>query len=272
MTSLLHISDTHFGTEQEPVVEALVRMAAEQDELDAIVISGDITQRARRSQFRKARSVVDRLPRTRVVVVPGNHDIPLFNLPVRLLAPYGGYRRAFGGNLEPEYESERMLIVGVNTTRPARHVDGEVSAEQIERVAKRLADATDDHLRIVVTHHPVHVITRVDRKNLLHGHGDAVRSWARAGADLVLSGHIHLPYVRSLHDDFPDLPRRMWAVQAGTAVSSRIRGRTSNSVNVLRYAPAARPRQCVIEKWDYRAPAERFELASTTIASLSRGV
>ena len=268
MTSILHISDTHFGTEQDPVVEALLRMASEQQP-EAVVISGDITQRARRSQFTSARTFVDRLPKSPILVVPGNHDIPLFNLPARLLAPYAGYRRAFGGDLEPEHASERMLIVCVNTTRPARHVDGEISQEQIERVASRLSRASSDQLRVVVTHHPVHVITRVDKKNLLHGHVDAVRAWARAGADIVLSGHIHLPYVRLLNDDLRDLPRRMWAVQAGTAVSSRIRGQTSNSLNMLRYAHEARPRECVVERWDYRAASNRFELASSTLTLLS---
>lgn len=267
MTAILHISDPHFGTEQDAVVEALLRMAAQQD-VEAIVISGDITQRARRSQFSSARAFVERLPKCRLLVVPGNHDIPLFNLPARMLAPYAGYRRVFGSDLEPEYDGDCILIVCVNTTKPSRHVDGEVSPEQIERVANRLSLARPEQLRVIVTHHPVHAITQVDKKNLLHGHVDAVRAWAQAGADLVLSGHIHLPYVRSLNQDLTDLPRRMWAVQAGTAVSWRIRGQTSNSLNILRYVPNAKPRQCVVEKWDYSAASDRFDLASCTVTSL----
>jgi 3',5'-cyclic AMP phosphodiesterase CpdA len=270
MTAILHISDTHFGTEQDAVVAALLRLAGEQH-FDATVISGDITQRARRAQFDKARAFVERLPKTPVLAIPGNHDIPLFNLPARMLAPYAGYRRVFGADLEPEHDGDGALIVCVNTTRPARHVDGEVSQAQIERVAKRLSRAGSGPLRIVVTHHPVHVVTAIDRKNLLHGHIEAVRLWAQAGADLVLSGHIHLPYVRSLNDDLGGLPRRMWAVQAGTAVSSRIRGGTRNSFNVLRYAADARPRQCVVERWDYSLDTQRFEQASVTAAGLSDG-
>ena len=125
MTAILHISDTHFGTEQEAVVAALLRFAGERH-FDAVVISGDITQRARRGQFDKARAFVERLKQTRVLTIPGNHDIPLFNLPARMLAPYAGYRRVFGSDLEPEHDSNGVLIVGVNTTSPARHVDGEV--------------------------------------------------------------------------------------------------------------------------------------------------
>ncbi|MGH8189052.1 MAG: metallophosphoesterase family protein, partial [Steroidobacteraceae bacterium] len=221
------------------------------------VLSGDLTQRARRSQFAAARRFADELNAPRCLAIPGNHDIPLFNVVARALHPYANYERAFGTNLEPEFESPGLLIVCVNTTRPTRHKDGEVSSEQVERVARRLRVANREQLRVVVTHQPVHVVRASDIENLLHGHEAAVRAWCAAGADIIMGGHIHLPYVRELSGHLPGLPRKTWAVQAGTAVSSRIRANIPNSVNVIRHE--AGDLACTVERWDYDAPAARFK-------------
>jgi 3',5'-cyclic AMP phosphodiesterase CpdA len=267
MSVLVQISDAHFGTEQPHVVEALIRFVHDTAP-DVVVLSGDITQRARRVQFQAARSFVERLDAPTTLAIPGNHDIPLFNLALRTLAPYANYVRAFGADLEPHWASASMLVICVNTTRPSRHKDGEVSAGQIAGVADRLRAASPEQLRIVVTHQPVHVIHDHDIENLLHGHVAAVNAWASAGADIIMGGHIHLPYVRALNDHHPQLARRVWAVQAGTAVSHRVRGGIENSVNVVRHAPAER--QCVIERWDYRQEAQAFRLMAHDVAALDR--
>jgi 3',5'-cyclic AMP phosphodiesterase CpdA len=268
MSVVLQVSDTHFGTEQSVVVEALLRLVHAQRP-DLVVLSGDITQRARRRQFHAARVFVERLAVT-TLVLPGNHDIPLFNLAARLFAPYANYQRAFGMVLEPEFASPDLLVVGINTTRPWRHKDGEVAGEQIARVCGRLQQAHAAQLRLVVTHQPVHVTRPEDERNLLHGHREAVYAWSSAGADLILGGHIHLPYVRPLGERFSDLPRPVWVVQAGTAVSSRVRGGIPNSVNVIRYTSAERPRQCIVERWDYDAPVQCFTLVDQATIGLTR--
>ena len=268
MSVLVQISDPHFGTELPPVVEALIRFVHETGP-DVVVLSGDITQRARRGQFAAAKRFVERLDAPIALVIPGNHDIPLFNVAQRAFTPYANYSRAFGAELEPHWSSTSMLVLCVNTTRPARHKDGEVSAGQIARVADRLRAASPQQLRIVVTHQPVHVIDDHDIENLLHGHVAAVNAWARAGADIIMGGHIHLPYVRALNDRHPQLPRRVWAVQAGTAVSHRVRGGIGNSVNVIRHAPAEQ--QCVIERWDFRQETLGFRCMAKDVAALDRG-
>lgn len=261
MVTLIQISDPHFGTEQPAVVEALTRLVHEQAPKLAI-LSGDITQRARRNQFDAARKFVDQLKVPFVLAIPGNHDIPLFNIAARLLQPYVNYRHAFGDELEPVYADDELLVIALNTTRPYRHTDGEISAAQIERVAARLAQADKQQLRIVVTHQPVCVIRAEDEPNLVRGHGPAIRRWAEAGADLILGGHIHLPYVCTLSAAQGLLPRPVWAVQAGTAVSCRIRHEAGNSVNLIRYGtnPA---RRCTIERWDYLPAQCTFERMET---------
>ena len=262
MSALLHLSDPHFGTERPEVVEALLRFAREQQPALA-VLSGDITQRARRRQFAAARDFVDRLG-VPVLAIPGNHDVPLYNLAARLFAPYANYRRAFGDELEPVADTDDWLVIGVKTTRRRRHKDGEVSPQQIERVAARLAAARPGQLRIVVTHQPVSVTRRKDLTNVLHGAARAVPRWAAAGCDLILGGHIHLPFVQALAEEYEGLPRAVWAVQAGTAVSWRIREGADNSVNVLRRGEGG-GRQCVVERWDYARGAGEFERVAVTV-------
>ena len=270
MSVVLHISDTHFGTEQPRVVEALVALAAQQRP-DVVVLSGDITQRARPAQFRAAKAFVDRLGAP-VVAVPGNHDIALFDLWARFTRPYARYARAFGAELEPVHAAPDLLVVGVNTTRAWRHKHGEVSAAQIDRVASLLTAASAQQLRVVVVHQPAAVTRAEDHVNLLRGHQAALRAWSAAGADLVLGGHIHLPYTLAQQG----LARRLWVVQAGTAVSSRIRLEAPNSVNILRWgassgaraerarAGSAAGESCLIEQWDFARQEHAFVRTAVT--------
>jgi 3',5'-cyclic AMP phosphodiesterase CpdA len=258
MSVLLQISDTHFGTEQPQVVEALVAMAAQQRP-DVVVLSGDITQRARPSQFRAARAFVERLGAP-VLTIPGNHDIALFDLWSRLNRPYARHAAVFGQELEPVHATDDLLVIGVNTTRPWRHKHGEVSAIQVERVARLLTAADPRQLRVVVVHHPVAVTLAEDRPNRLRGHAQALQRWATAGADLVMGGHIHLPYVAALQE----LPRPLWAVQAGTAVSSRVRPGVPNSVNLLRWRQDSSPGTCLVEQWDFAAADQAFVRGKVT--------
>lgn len=266
MSVLLQISDTHFGTEQPPVVEALLRLANEVRPA-VVVLSGDVTQRARRVQFDAARDFVKRIATAAVVVIPGNHDIPLFNVVARLFYPYAGFERVFGTQLEPEWEDDDIKVIGVNTTRASRHKDGEVSAEQILRVSQRLATATDRQLRIVVTHQPVHVLRGSEIHNRLHGHHEAIKAWSDAGADIIMGGHIHLPYIAPLQEHYSDVRRRCWVVQAGTAVSYRVRARHPNSVNIITRADA---KTAFAERWDYSAEREQFHRVTVEQLNLQR--
>lgn len=262
MSVLLHISDPHFGTERPDVVAALQRLAVELAP-ERIVLSGDITQRARRTQFAAARAFVDALPAP-TLVIPGNHDIPLFNAWARLSSPYGHFRRAFGATLEPEWSSPDWQVLAINTTRWWRHKNGEVSPAQVRRVAQRLGEAAPGQVRVVVTHQPMLVTRPRDVHNLLRGHERAADAWLDAGVDLLLGGHIHLPYVRPLR---PESGRHAYVVQAGTAVSHRVRGDVPNSVNVLRRERGTHA--CMAERWDYDPAAVRFAMRESHVLALA---
>lgn len=268
MSILVQISDTHFGTERPEVVTALGELIVSMRP-DLVILSGDVTQRARRSQFDAARRFIDGYGRP-TLVIPGNHDVPLMNVFARAFDPFGGYRRVFGSNLEPEHADDDLLVIGVNTVRARRHKNGEVSDTQIDRVCRRLREATDAQLRVVVTHQPVHVIREKDIANLLINHERAIAAWAAAGADLVLGGHIHLPYVRPLNTEKRALASELWSVQAGTALSTRIREGISNSFNVIQHDPATSRSTCVVEQWDYNEANGRFDPGGKTTVPLER--
>ena len=109
-----------------------------------------------------------------------------------------------------------------------------------------------------------------DEHDRLRGAEPALQAWSRAGADLVLGGHIHLPYVMDLMQREPPTPRPMWCVQAGTAVSARVRHGTENSVNLVRWelhAPGAE-RACTLERCDYSWVDKRFSTASHQVLRL----
>ena len=267
MSALIQISDPHFGTEQPPVVAALLAFVRRVQPL-AAVLSGDITQRARRAQFAAAKRFVDQLAVPHCLVIPGNHDIPLFNLVARAFFPYAGFERVFGSGLEPQLECDAFQLICLNTTRPSRHKDGEISGEQIERVARQLHEANGSQLRIVVTHQPVHVLRDSEVHNRVHGYRQAVKTWADAGADIIMGGHIHLPYVAPLGEHFPEVSRRCWAVQAGTAVSHRVRARHPNSVNLIHYSAGSE--QCSVERWDYDATSASFRCVGSQELLLER--
>lgn len=257
MTRLLQVSDAHFGTERPQVVEALVRLSARLAP-QLLVLSGDLTQRARHSQFAAAAAFVRRLAIPRLLAIPGNHDLPLFDVARRAVAPYGQYQQAFGAELEPRFSAPDCLVLGVKTTRRYRHVDGEISPEQRERIAEALRAAGPEQTRLIVLHQPIAVPRLSEAQNVVHGAEAAINAWHAAGADIVLAGHIHLPFVLPLHE-LRQLSRPLWAVNAGTAVSSRIRHDAGNSVNVL---DMVAPRRAELQQWHYNDAAGEFVLGA----------
>jgi predicted phosphodiesterase len=194
MTVILHLSDTHFGTEEGPWSRALQALVREVKPVAAI-LSGDITQRARRAQFAAARAFCDSLRVDHLLTLPGNHDIPLYNLAARLFAPYRGYARAFGHNLEPELEFADVLVVGVNTT-PAGAAQGRRGLPAADPARVRAAARRPARAAAHRGDAPAGLRDAAGGREgpAARRRGGGAGLVAR-GADLVLGGHIHLPYV-----------------------------------------------------------------------------
>jgi len=231
MATIAHLSDIHFGRVDSRIIEPLVQ-TIEALSPDLVGVSGDLTQRARRSQFREARQFLDKL-RFPVLVVPGNHDLPLFNVAARFIDPYRGYRRYIQENLEPVYESDELIAVGLNSARAFPfHGGGRLNERQVARAAAKLKSAPPGAVRIVVTHHPFDLPETHDDEHLIGGSDEAMRQLAGAGADVFLAGHLHVSHVGHTATRYRIAGHSALVVQAGT-ISTRGRGEL-NTINVLR--------------------------------------
>jgi 3',5'-cyclic AMP phosphodiesterase CpdA len=251
VTRIAHISDTHFGTEDAVVCEAL-RRALVRGAPDLVVLSGDITQRARRAQFRAARAFLDSLAPIPVLALPGNHDLPLFDLFTRFSGAYRRYKRYICPTLAPAWLGAEVAVLGLNSTRVWRHKHGVLSAALVSDVAQRLAGLRQP-FKVVALHHPLAYVEASDRRNCARGAELALAAWSQAGADLILGGHIHLPYCVPAGGG----ARRALVLQAGTAVSTRRRGGRANSFNLVRFDLDG-GRGMVVEQHDYDARADAF--------------
>lgn len=232
MRTLVHLSDLHFGR-LDPVIVAPLRRAILDQRPDLVAISGDFTQRARHAQFAAARAFLNSLP-ARTLVVPGNHDIPLYDFVERFAAPLARYRRYISAELEPEYLDDEMAVVGVNTAREwvFPFGEGRINQRQVDRILERLAHLPASLLRVIVTHHPFDVPPGVHERRLLGRSAMAMAQLAAANADLYLSGHLHISHVSRTVDRYHAEGRSALIVQAGT-VSTRSRGEQP-SFNVLK--------------------------------------
>jgi 3',5'-cyclic AMP phosphodiesterase CpdA len=252
MRTIVHLSDLHFGRLDARIMSPLVdRIEAIRPDL--IAISGDLTQRARPRQFQEARAFLNQLP-CPTIVVPGNHDIPLFNVAARLLDPFGAYRRYISANLEPAHIDEEMAVIGLNSARAlVSGGRGRLNMAQVADAAVRLTALTAASVKVIVTHHPFDVPKGFDSVHLVGRANAAMARLARAGADLFLAGHLHVSHVGHTAERYQIAGHSALVVQAGT-LSTRGRGEL-NSFNVLRFA---RP-EMTIERYSWPFGSQTFE-------------
>ncbi len=255
MPTIAHLSDIHFGRVEPRVLDALIEMLMSVS-LDLVALSGDLTQRARRGQFRQARRFIDRLPRP-LLVVPGNHDVPLFNLAARFFDPFGGYRRHIQADLEPAFTGDGFVAIGLNSARNFPfHGGGRLNETQVSRAAARLAAAPGDAIKIVVTHHPFDLPDTHGNEHLVGRSDMAMRRLADAGVDVFLAGHLHVSHVGHTAARYQIAGHSAIVVQAGT-LSTRQRGE-ANSLNVLRLGGE----QIDVDRYALDEGASSFELKS----------
>jgi 3',5'-cyclic AMP phosphodiesterase CpdA len=228
--TIVHLSDLHTGR-LDPAVEAPLVSAINTVRADLIVLSGDLTQRATAAQFREARAIIDALTAP-TLIIPGNHDVPLWNVAARFLTPLARYRRYITEDLSPVFADEEIVVVGVNTARSLTWGEGRINESQVDVALLRLAAAPPSAIRIVVTHHPFDLPPGVREQRLLGRARMAMARFAQAGADLFLSGHLHLTHVSHSAERYRIAGHSALIVQAGT-VSVRGRGEEP-SFNILR--------------------------------------
>ena len=230
MRTIAHISDLHFGRIEpgllDPLRRAIVALSPH-----LVVVSGDLTQRARAGQFREARDYLATLPSPQLVV-PGNHDVPLYNVFKRFFGPLDNYRRYISQELEPAFVDDEIAVVGVNTARSLTFKGGRINEEQIERVRAQLCPLDERIVKMIVTHHPFDVPDTIDPDHIVGRARKAIRVLADCGADLLLAGHAHMSHAGETTARYRIEGFAALVVQAGTATSTRGRGE-ANAFNAL---------------------------------------
>ena len=234
MRTLVHLSDLHFGRVDDALLAPL-RSQVEALRPDVVVVSGDLTQRARSEQFRAARAYLDTLPGPQIIV-PGNHDISLYNVFRRFFQPLDRYRRFITDDLAPAYVDDEIAVLGVNTARSLTIKDGRISHAQIADVQARLSALPATLTRVVVTHHPFDLPAHRDEDDLVDRAPVAMQAFAECGVDLLLSGHMHISHSASTAERYRLEGFAALGIHAGTATSTRGRGEV-NSFNVVRIVP-----------------------------------
>ena len=231
---IAHLSDLHFGAEDPKVVAGTLAWLQEQRP-DLVIISGDFTQRARREQFEQASAYLNRVRADGhcILVVPGNHDIPLYDVARRFGAPLRRYKRWISNDLCPWFEDDHVAVLGINTARSLTIKSGRLNRDQMRLIEERFAGVAESKTRILVTHHPLYAMPIGEGSELSEAvgrHDDAVRAVCRAGVHVALAGHFHRTYAaaarRMVETAGPAL-----VIQAGTATSVRLRNNELQSFN-----------------------------------------
>ena len=232
MRTLVHLSDLHFGRIDPAVLEPLAHAVTEARP-DVVVVSGDLTQRARRAQFRAAAEFLARLPRPQIVV-PGNHDVPLYDVARRFLAPLARFHRHVHAEPFPEHVDDMLAVIGVNTARSLVFKGGRINREQVAALARRFDALPPGLVRIVVSHHPFEEGPHATERDRVGRAAMALRAFGACRVDLFLSGHLHRTHAALRVERHAEAGYANLVIHAGTASSTRGRGE-ANAFNVLRF-------------------------------------
>lgn len=238
MTTILHISDLHFGKFFLP--KTCEGLLSQIDSLspDVIVISGDLTQRAKNREFNAVQGFLKRLPPLPRVIVPGNHDVPLYRIWERLLFPHTLYRRYIADALDTVLYTEDAVFVGLDSTDPYRAIkNGRLSQKQLAFCESIFNETSKDILRVVVMHHHLVPAPTFERTLPLPGAKHILEAMNRMRVDVVLAGHLHRAYIGHSLDVYAGKDREhgIIIIQCGTTTSRRGRGleREKNSFNLV---------------------------------------
>jgi 3',5'-cyclic AMP phosphodiesterase CpdA len=236
MLNILHLSDLHFGEPYLPRVGEAVLRAAHTMMPDLLIVSGDVTQRAKRQEFAAARAYLDRLPALPRLVVPGNHDVPLYRIWERLWCPYRLYQQYITPERNTVVRRDDAIVVGLDTSNPYGAItNGRIRTTQLDLCAEAFTHAPADAYRIVVFHHHLAPAPDYDKVEMMPRAKQILEALTALKVDLIMAGHLHRAYIANSLDLYAGADRQhgMIIVQCGTTTSrrGRAREREKNSFN-----------------------------------------
>ncbi|NJP05397.1 MAG: metallophosphoesterase [Chloroflexaceae bacterium] len=254
--TLMHISDLHASRYFQHHIAEQLAQQAHALQPDLLVISGDFVQRADfPEQWHAITAYLKTLPQPQLVV-PGNHDVPLFQMFDRLMAPLKLYRRYISDNLNPTFRLPGLLVVGGCTAHGLTISGGYLSAEQLATMEQTFQQAPPGTCKVAVMHHQVIEPPGAHGDIRIANDRNVVRMFERCSVDLMLCGHVHVPHVGNTRGLFPDIRRGTIVCQSGTSTSSRLRGgRSPNSFQLIQIHLHA----IEIMTYGYRTTTARFE-------------
>jgi 3',5'-cyclic AMP phosphodiesterase CpdA len=253
-TRIVHLSDIHYGPPFQAALEPILLKEIRDLAPDMVILSGDLTQRAKKAQFLQAKAFLDRLPKP-YLVIPGNHDVPLYNVFDRLLRPLERYKAYVRPQVDMTVRSGGLLAVGLNSAFGWTNDRGRITEAQLQMAQETFAAEPQADFRVLVTHHHFVCPPGVHQGPLAEALLGRFAAW---GVELVLTGHTHLTHVEQ-HPNGPVL------LQSGTATASRWKKlkRRVNSFNIISVDAARiaiQVREYDAEQQTY-APAAEYDFA-----------
>lgn len=232
MTRIAHISDIHFGRIAHPgIVQALIR-DINASNVDIVVVSGDLTQRAFPNQFRAARRMLDAFDAP-TLTVPGNHDVyPWWRIFSRLIDPLRRFRRYIEADMAPRRELSGVVIQGINSAFGWTIQGGKITTTELDQVRAGFETAPEGAARILVVHHHLTELKELPDHDLSRGAHAAFSVAHEMGVDIILCGHLHVSHVAHITRHKGAKP--IIVATSGTSTSSRSRGaHKANYYNII---------------------------------------
>lgn len=229
MRKIVHCSDLHFGRNDEVLVNLMIKKI-NQSKPDLVVVSGDLTERATEKQFKKAKAFLDKIP-FKKLVIPGNHDVPLYNIYYRFLKPFVRYKKYISQDLGPKYEDDEIIVQGINTARSFAFTRGKIRETSIAEIAEHFEDSPNK-FKILVTHHPFILVPDFPVRDFLRRRKFFFKKIKNYLPDLILSGHYHYSYTGQIKRKYLPKGKKVAVSLTGSSFSTRTR-KQINSYNII---------------------------------------